>query len=125
MPRSSFRKVRTPENDTTLSAKYVCAASISCWLAPKCFKILVRCIFMCPFCMPLVVRARRAAKFCDKPVAAIIIMSSEADGLPSSSRLRFASGCKEVKPPTVPTASGKSIQNLKKPSFTSQYVSEE
>jgi hypothetical protein len=61
-----------------------------------------------------VVRERNAKEFWASPATATNRMSSCADGFSSISSDNFT-GCKEVRPPTVPSASGISSQNLKNP----------
>src|SRR3989442_1591761 len=59
--------------------------------------------------MPSVASARRAAKFCAKPTAAMTSASSCAVLTPSRWTFAFAVGWTAVAPPTRPTAMGSSI----------------
>jgi hypothetical protein len=59
---------------------------------------------------PVVVKERKAAKFCAKPATATTSINSLAEGFLSISKDNLTKGCK-VSPPTVPRANGISSQN--------------
>ena len=40
------------------------------------FKIFIKCIFICPFCMPVVINEFIAPKFCASPATATIFINS-------------------------------------------------
>ena len=68
---------------------------------------------MCPFWIPVVTKERNAAKFCAKPATATNCISFLAFGFCNKSKAKPTKGCSDVKPPTVPRASGSSIHILK------------
>mmetsp|Transcript_31933 Transcript_31933/g.110394 ORF Transcript_31933/g.110394 Transcript_31933/m.110394 type:complete len:290 (+) Transcript_31933:111-980(+) len=70
---------------------------------------------MCPFWMPSVARARRAARFCARPAAAITLARPAADATPRIFTLARAAGCCATAPPTRPTASGSDMVPTKAP----------
>src|SRR2546422_676988 len=70
---------------------------------------------MCPRWIPSVARARRAAKFCARPTAAITSPSSCALFTPRRRTFALAVGWTAVAPPTSPTAIGSSMVPTKSP----------
>lgn len=89
-------------------------AWVTKWSGTPAFFAIVRpCNFICPFCIPYIAKALKAAKFWAKPTQTKIWLSSWALGLPISSKVDLYKGFFEITPPTDPTAIGNYKDPLK------------